>query len=202
MDRIRSAGKLLPVIMAGILMWGSAALAGGGNVLPACAELKGYSLSEMAKATAVYNTGIVAGLSETAPKVAMEVLVGDATVKAGTAFYLPIFFVDDSGAATPGFPRNVRDEKADQEFLMDYVNEAFGVESFIVQVDGKTTVLSDQYISGVKTGPLPDGIPAGTHYIVSAAFLTPLTPGVHTVGVGGLIGGQPVVFLSYQVNVK
>ena len=31
--------------------------------------------------------------------------------------------------------------------------------AFIVQVDGKTTILDDDYIVGVKTAPLPDGRP-------------------------------------------
>jgi hypothetical protein len=47
---------------------------------------------------------------------------------------------------------------------------------------------------------LLDGTPAG-QYIVSAAFLAPLKPGKHTVGIGGIINGDPVVFVSYEVTV-
>jgi hypothetical protein len=71
----------------------------------------------------------------------------------------------------------------------------------LVQVDGKTTTLSGDYIAGTKTPPLLDGTPAGTHYIVSAAFLEPLSPGEHTVAIGGIINGAPTVFVSYTVNV-
>jgi hypothetical protein len=153
----------------------------------------------MAVATAVYNVG------GTLPDVPFEVLVPfepNVTVEPGTQLYLPIFYVDDSGGAPPGFPTDITDQDADADFLASYAFDAFGVTDFIVQVDGKTTILSDDYVSGVTTAPLPDGTPAGTHYIVSAAFLTPLTPGVHTVGIGGIIGGEPVVFVPYTVTVR
>jgi hypothetical protein len=68
------------------------------------------------------------------------------------------------------------------------------------EVDGVTTILDDDYIRSVRTPPLLDG--GGDEYIVCAAFLTPLTPGEHTVGVGGIVNGEPVVFLSYNVTVR
>jgi len=134
--------------------------------------------------------------------VPFHVLVGDATVKPGTALYLPVFFADDSGGAPPGFPANVNNQAADAAFLSDIALLFFGVEDFLIQVDGRTTVLDEGYISGTPTPPLLDGAPPGTNYIVSAAFLTPLTPGKHTIGIGGIIGGQAVVFISMTVTVK
>jgi len=196
-NRDRTVKVLIAVL--GVLTCTASALAGGGNVQPSSAKPKGYSLLEMAEETAVYNVG------GTLPDVPFEVLVGriaDYTVKPGTMLYLPIFYVDDSGGAPPGFPTDITDQDADADFLASYAFGAFGVTDFIVQVDGKTTVLNDDYISGVTTAPLPDGTPPGTHYILSAAFLTPLTPGAHTVGLGGIIGGEPVVFVSYNVTVK
>jgi hypothetical protein len=183
---------------------GAMALAGGGNVMPAQANGKGSSLADLAVATAVYNTGVQAGNPATppAPKIPFEVLVGDTTLKPGTMIYLPIFVDDDSGGAPTGFPANITNQAADAASLDALVFNAFGITAFIVDVDGQTTVLSDAYISGVKTAPLLDGTPAGTNYIVSAAVLTPLTPGKHTVGIGGMIGGTPVVFVSYSVTVK
>ncbi len=198
----RSTGKVFAGMVAGVMALAATAMAGGGNVLPSTASFKGFSLQQMAKATAVYNTGVTAGISEPAPNVPVQILVKDTRVPAGTGFYLPIFFDDDSGGTTAGFPTDVSDQSADAAFLLEFVNAAFGVERFIVQVDGQTTVLSPDYIAGVTTGSLPDGVPPGTHYIVAAAYLTPLTPGVHTVGFGGVIDGQPVVFLSYRVTVK
>jgi hypothetical protein len=180
------------------------ALAGGGNVLPASAKPRGYSLAKIAGATAVYNTGFTTGNPATPPppEVPFEVLVADATVKPGTMLYLPVFYASDSGTPPPGFPSDITDQAADAAFLDEYVLATYGVEAFIVQVDGKTTVLDDAYIVGVTTPPLLDGTPPGTQYITSAAFLTPLTPGQHTVSVGGIVGGVPVAFLTYHVTVR
>jgi hypothetical protein len=183
------------------------ALAGGGNVLPASANPKGYSLSEIAVDTAVYNTGSASGNPETPPPpdVPFEILVpsiGSYTVKPGTMLYLPVFFADDTDSLYPGFPADISDQAADAAYLDSYVFATYDVTSFIVQVDGKTTVLNDGFICGVTTAPLLDGTPGGTHYIVCAAFLTPLTPGQHTVSIGGIIGGSPVAFISYSVTVS
>jgi hypothetical protein len=177
---------------------------GGGEVIPASANPKGQSLLDMAAATAVYNTGVQAGnpLTPPPPEVPFEVLVGDVTVRPGTFIYLPIFVADDSGGAPAGFPANVSDQNADATYLEDLIFGEAQVSAFVVQVDGRTTVLDADYISGTKTAPLLDGTPAGTNYIVDAAFLTPLSPGKHVVGIGGLIDGEPVGFLEYGVTVK
>jgi hypothetical protein len=187
-----------------VLVCAASALAGGGNVLPASANPKGYSLSEIAVATAVFNTGQMTGNPATPPPpdVPFHILVADTTVKPGTMLYLPIFVADDSGGAPAGFPADITDQDADADYLDSLVLNSFGVEAFIVQVDGKTTVLDDDYVSGTTTAPLLDGTPAGTHYIVSAAFLTPLTPGKHTVSIGGIINGVPVAFVSMSVTVR
>jgi hypothetical protein len=55
------------VALLGVLACAGSALAGGGNVLPASAKPKGYSLSEMAVATAVYSSGITSGNPATPP---------------------------------------------------------------------------------------------------------------------------------------
>jgi hypothetical protein len=116
--------------------------------------------------------------------------------------YLPIFYFDDSGVAPPGFPTNIADQAADAAFLNRTAFELYGVTAFIVQVDGETTILGDDHVTSVKTEPLLDGTPAGTRYIISAAFLTPLTPGEHTVAIGGIVNGTPVAFVSYKVTVS
>ena len=185
-----------------LLAFAGPALAGGGEVMPATASPKDFSLLKAASATAFYNVAQFVGLRVAAPPVPFQVLTGDTTVKPGTMLYLPVFFADDSATPVPGFPADVTDQAADAAYLDDLVLNGFGVEAFLVEVDGRVTVLNDAYISGVTTSPLPDGPPDGTHYIVSAAFLTPLTPGKHTVSVGGIIDGEPVVFLSYTVNVR
>ncbi len=86
--------RAVKVLMAavGVLACTASALAGGGKVLPPDATPKGYSLSDMAVATAAYNEDQSAPL----PKVPFEVLVGDATVEPGTMLYLPVFYTDNA----------------------------------------------------------------------------------------------------------
>jgi hypothetical protein len=188
------------------------ARAGGGEVLPPNANQKGYSLSDAAGATAVANTG-----GPAVTNLPFQLLNGDATVKPGTMLYVPVFFADDSGVPDPApFPTNLNDQNAIADYLIDAVNafiHSHGAPPFVeitdlfVEVDGKITVLGDSSVVGVTTAPLPDGSPAGTHYIVSAAFLTPLTPGTHTVAIGGDVSvfgvdAGPTVAASYTVTVR
>jgi len=200
----RNRSVMMCTAIFSVLTCAAYAQCGGSEVLPACASPYGYSLAEIARATAVYNTGIQAGspLTPPPPDVPFQVLVGDATVRPDTIFYVPIYVVDDSGGAPAGFPTDINNQRADAACLEGVVFGLYGVTDLIVQVDGKTTVLNNGYIAGVRTPPLLDGTPAGTHYIVSAVFLTPLAPGKHTVGIGGIIGGAPVVFVSYNVTVR
>jgi hypothetical protein len=193
------------LILASVLSLAPAgrAWADGGSVLPAVQDVDGYSLADAAQATAVYNTGIQAGNPATppAPNLPFDVLVGDTSLSPNTYIYLPIFDADNSAPVPPNFPSSITDQAADASFLDSYVLSNYGVTAFIVQVDGQTTVLDDTYITGVTTPTLLDGTPGGDEYISSSAFLTPLSPGDHTIGIGGLISGQPQTFLSYSVDV-
>jgi hypothetical protein len=179
------------------------ARAEGGNVLAAVQDVDGYSLATAAQATAVYNTGLQAGNPATPPppNLPFAVLVGDTSLSPNTYIYLPIFDADNSAPVPPGFPASITEQAADASFLDSYVLSNYGVSAFIVQVDGQTTVLDDSYITGVTTPTLLDGTPGGDEYISSSAFLTPLSPGDHTIDIGGLISGQPQTFLSYSVDV-
>ena len=167
------------VIVLGILAYGAPAWAGPGGVLPANAKAKGYSLSAAASATAVYNTG------GAAPDVPFTVLFSDTTVKPGTMLYVPIFFADNSPPITGDFPANVTNHEQDVFYYYD--PSEYGFQYFFITVDKKTTIISSDYLVGVNTAPLADG--GGTQYIVSAAFLTPLTPGTHTISIGGAFNG-------------
>jgi hypothetical protein len=189
---------------AALLACVASAVAWAGYVAPPSASVECYSLADAAKATAVYNTGISVGSSDTpdAPDVPFEIVEGDTTVDPGTYLYLPIFHSDDSSPVDPGFPQHIKNQNVDAAFLDNLVLNNFGVTAFVVQVDGKTTTLDDSYITGVTTPPLLDGDPAGTHYISIAAFITPLPPGDHTVGFGGLIDGSPVIFGSFEITVS
>lgn len=183
-----------------------AALAGGGNVLPAVQDVDGYSLATAAQATAVYNTGIQAGNPATPPPPSLpfDVIVGDAVEQPNTYIYLPVFVEDNSGPPVPpapNFPSDITNQVADAAYLDNFLLTNYGVSSLLVQVDGQNTVLDDSYITGVTTAPLLDGTPGGNEYISSSAFLSPLSVGDHTVSIGGLIGGSPAIFLSYDVTV-
>ena len=181
------------------------AFAGGGNVRPSRAKAKGYSLIEMAAITAYYNSYFITfgpSPSNPPPDVPIQILVADATVSRGTWFYVPVYYADDAGGAPAGFPANIDDQAADAEFLENAVLTGYGISTLVVAVDGKVTRLDGSYISGVTSPvPLVDGSPPGSHYICSAAFLTPLSPGTHEVAVGGIIDGEPVLFLYYAVTV-
>jgi len=199
------SGRLQFVAIFGMALSAAAsALADDRDILPADASPEGYSLMRIAKDTAVYNTGQMTSNPETPPPpdVPFHILVADATVRRGTLFYLPVFVADDSGGTPPGFPVDIQDQHADAAYLNSVLLSSYDVTDLIVQVDGRTTILHNEYIVGVKTAPLLDGTPGGTHYIVSAAFLSPLSPGEHTVAIGGIIGGMPVAFLSYNVTVR
>lgn len=206
--RLAHRSQGIPFVLAGVIL-GTLGLAApcansGGDVLPPWADVFGYSLLDAAVATAVYNTGMQSGNPDTPPppRVPFDVLVGDTTIRPGEFIYVPIYVADDSGGVPAGFPKDIYDQKADAEYLDDLVYEEYGVTAFFVEVDGKITVLNNDYIVGTKTPPLLDGTPAGTHYMVAATFCSPLAPGEHTVELGGIIDGEPTVFLDYSVTVK
>jgi hypothetical protein len=209
--------SFLGVVLAliSLALSASAARAGGGNVMPANANPKGYSLAAAAAATAVYDTGAESGNPATPPppQLPFQLVIDDITVKPGTMLYVPVFHADDSGVPDPApFPASLNNPAVNADYLIDAVNafihdvvglpDSVVIDSFVVFVDGKPTVLNPDYTVGVTTPPLLDGPPAGTHFIVSGVFLTPLTPGNHTVGIGGLIAGQPAEFAERNVTVK
>lgn len=183
------------------------AFAGGGNVLPSNAQPKGYSLDDAAAATAQFNTG---PHSATPPSLPFYTVADDATVKPGTFLYIPVFYTDDSGTPDPlPFPADISDRDAAADYLIDslnaYIHHVQGlpdsviISDLLIEVDGQDTVLDDSYVGTATTAPLQDG--GGTHYIVSGAFLTPLTPGKHAIGIGGVINGHNVVFFENTVTV-
>ena len=176
----------------------ASALAQGGNVLPANATPNGYSLWDMAALTAVDNVG-----GSVTPNVPFEVLVGSIsayTVNSGTTLYVPILFTDDSPPvfSPPPFPADITDQSADAQYLDAVALGTYGVSGLFLDVDGNTTPITDAYVTGATTAPLPDG--GGTHYIVSAAFLSPFAIGEHTVDIGGYINGNAQVFISDTIT--
>jgi hypothetical protein len=175
-------------------------LAGGGNVLPGPAKPRGYSLSDMAKATAFFNTG--PHTPDTYPTTPFQILFSRDNltfeVSPGTMFYVPVLFIDDTKPVIGTFPY-VNDRDAVLNYF--YSQEQLGNVYAQIVVDGEVNSLGSDHVVGVGPVNLGDAyddpithihVPAGTHYIVSAAFLTPLTKGAHTVQILGKSTGKAV----------
>jgi hypothetical protein len=180
----------------------SAGTSARASVLGSSAMPNGYSLSTLAADTAVYNTGIQSSNPATpaAPSIPFQVLEGTMTVPTNSYLYLPVFYADNSAPVDPAFPASIANQATDAAYLDNLVLTGFNVSAFVVQIDGQTTPLDDSYIVGVNTPTLLDGTPGGNEYITSAAVLSPLSAGAHTIGYGGVIGGQDVIFDSFTVT--
>jgi hypothetical protein len=148
---------------------------GGGNVLPPTAKPKGYSLTDIAKATAFFTT--------TAPN------DNTFTVQPGTMLYVPIFFADDSPEIFGHFPDATVPEAVTNYFFSD---DELGAEFLEIVIDGKITSIAEDsgYIVGVKGIKLADG--PGTQYLPAAVFLTPLTKGTHSVTIRAEFTGAAI----------
>jgi hypothetical protein len=161
----------------------------GGHVLPARAEPHDFSLYEIAKATAAFN---VTDHSGTPPSIPFQMLYTTATntfdVPAGTMLYVPVLQNDDSSPVIGTFP-----DFGNREALLQYFysQKQLGVQYTTLTVDGKETSLGGDYLVGVSVPPLPDG--GGTHYMVVAAYLSPLPVGHHVIGISALVTGAALV---------
>jgi len=165
-------------------------LAGGGNVLPPTAKPRGYSFSDMAKATAYFNTGGRASNTPNTPFQILYVIDSQTSntfeVSQGSMFYVPMVFTDNSPSRLVGvFPNiNIREELLNYFYSPDQLGNNYTQ----ILVDGEVNSLGSDYVVGVPV-PLADG---GTQYIVSAAFLTPLSNGTHTVEIRVSFTGKAV----------
>ena len=185
-----------------------AAPMGGGNVLPAQAQPKGYSLMKLAETTAAFN---VTDHSGPPPSVPFQILVWRGNnepfhVRPGTMLYVPILYNSDSPPVVGNYP-----DVTNRAALLDYwySQQEFGVVYTNITVDGKVTSLGPDYLVGVKFDvQLPD---TAMQYMTVAAVLTPLTKGQHTVEISALatgdaikalFGGDFQFSLAYTVIVK
>jgi len=162
----------------------------GGNVLPPTAKPRGYSLQEIAAATAVFNTGDRSG---TPPPVPFQILYTTGTpaittfeVEPGTMLFVPILYSDNSAPILGDFP-----DVNDQEAVADYYfnPEQLGAEFIEVVVDGQVTTITPEYVVGAETPGLPTG---GNLYTTAGVFLTPLSKGVHTVTIRARLTGEAI----------
>lgn len=181
-----------------------AAATGGGNVLPAQAQAKGYSLLRLARVTAAYN---VTDHSGPAPNIPFQMLVwkADSTtfeVRPGTMLYVPILYNSDSPPVVGNFP-----DPTDRAALLYYwySQQEFGIVYTTITVDGDVTSLGPDYLMGLKFAtPLPD---TATQYMTVGAVLSPLGKGTHTVEIsalatGAALGGEWGFSLAYTVIVR
>ena len=175
-----------------ITMWGAIlsllisatpALAGGGNVLPPTAKPDGYSLTDLAALTGAFNVGPRDGVSPTVdtPFVMLYIPANGDTefhVERGTILYVPVVY-------SFGDAVDVTDKAA----LVDlyFSPDKYGAEYLEIVVDGKvTSVMRYGYPVGAVI-PLEGG--STLEYSTVAAFLSPLTPGTHTVTIRSLFDG-------------
>lgn len=183
----------------------------GGKVMPSTAKIAGYSLVDMAQALAKFTTS---GNNLTyLPKTPFQILylknladtTNSFTVSPGTHLFVPIAAIDNSPPIIGNFP-------SDQNQAQNYVvsQEQLGAR-FEITVDGMTTSIRPSYIAGPVSveGGLLNG---GSRFMQVGVFLTPLSPGEHTItcrafyggnAVTALTGGVPVSFeFTYQVTVQ
>ena len=191
---------------------------GGGQVLPVTASPYGYSLADMARATALFNTSgnnpadyphtpfqilyVDPATESLTPSGggALETGTNSFVVAPGTPFYVPLAFVDDSPPILGTFPT---DPSATANYV--FAPDQLGTSNLVLTVDGRATSIGAAYAAGpVQTPPLPDG--GGTHIITVGAFLTPLSPGTHTVTISGVFAGLAfqqatgLSFLQFQLT--
>jgi hypothetical protein len=188
--------------------WSDAAAAGGGNVLPSTAHPFGWSLSRMTGALAFFT--ISGNDPAYYPDTPFQVLYYDPstrhdetaggglhimgsntfTVRPDTLFFVPVFSVDDSPPIIGTWPTT-----HEQAVAYFFGPTQVGVKGLEITVDGRTSPLRAAYLAGpVTTAPLPDG--GGTHILTVGAFLSPLSPGQHTVSIsGGAFGAG--IFTTY-----
>jgi hypothetical protein len=196
---------------------------GGGNVEPPKAKPHGYSLTDMASAIALFSTS--GNNSQYYPDTPFQILFEDPTtivvthegggllvtasnsftVHAGTPFFVPIVYLDDSPPVWGTFPTEPCEAP---EYAFGHAQ--IGLTNLEIIVDGKGTCIGPAYTAGpVLTPPLLDG--GGTHFISIGAFLTPLSVGTHTVRFNATFAGDAFVAgtglsfetaeFTYQVNV-
>lgn len=203
MDKGRRMRWGIRALVAVTMLTMCATAAPGGKNAPGTVQPPDRNLlSQAASATADFNVG-----GGTAPAVPYEILAGgagDYTATPQTSFYVPIFFADDAPPlSVPGFPSNLKSADATTDYLIDAIDDFAGVNDVVatyIEVDGNVTVLGNPYTVGVDAPSLADG---GTHYIVSAAFLSPLSPGTHTIGIGAVLSdGTQIGPPGYTVTVK
>jgi len=171
---------------------GLTACVNGGVVLPPTATPSGFSLDDMAAEMALFSTSGNDLLYY--PDTPFQILYTSATntftVPAGTTFFVPVFFVDDSPPVLGTFP-----DDADDIAAYVFGADQLGGYDMQIVVDGTATTLGPAYLGSatVDGAGLLDG--GGHNFIQLGGFVTPLSPGEHTVKIIANFDGAVIVAL-------
>lgn len=170
----------------------------GGQVMPSNANVAGYSLLKMAEELANFTTSRNnPDYFPTTPFPFQILYLKDLndttnsfTVSRDTYLFVPIAGIDNSPPIIGNFP-------SDSNHVTNYVvsQNQLGAR-FEITVDGKTTSIRPSYIAGPVYANL-----TGYQLIQVGVFLTPLSPGEHTITCRVFFGGQAVTALTGGVPV-
>jgi hypothetical protein len=195
----------------------------GGKVLSSDVKPYGYSLDDIARAMALFSSSsnvqhypttpfqLLFTDPNTAPTTSTVtcpdggqgtflVAANTFPVTAGVAFFVPLFFVDDTPPVLGVFPTQ-KSQAADYFFGATQ----YGGRDMEIIVDGRSTAVGADFLGGpVETPPLLDALSAsfcqqnsipgcgkaGTHFMQLGAFIAPMSVGVHTAEIKGQLGNS------------
>lgn len=163
--------------------------ADSGHVLPPSATPHGWSIDDMAAAVA--NFSISGNNLAYYPDTPFQIIYrhpGNAfTLKPGTFLFVKVIFIDDSAPVIGDWP--VDESGAGYYF---FSRTELGAHDLQIEIDGRVFRLDDPgYIGGpVPTPTSPDG---SEHFIQTGAFVTPLSPGSHTLTIRGVLDGDAML---------
>jgi hypothetical protein len=187
----RMSGGLATTLMTGLCLAASpiCASAGSGHVLPPTARPHDWSIDDMAAAVA--NFSISGNNLAYYPNTPFQIIYrhpGNAfTVKPGTFLYVKVIFIDDSAPVIGDWP-------AGKDGVADYFfgRSELGAHDLEIEVDGEVFSLDNPgYVGGpVPTPSSPDG---SEHFIQTGAFVSPLSPGTHSLTIRGVLDGDAMV---------
>ena len=132
------------VFLSAVSVAAPPAMAEGGKVLPATAKPRGYSLADLARATAAFNVSNrdPANLPDIPFQVLFTLTDGNSnefTVDQGTMFYVPLLYIDDSPPIVGDFPDDLNDRAELEAYV--FGSEQIGVDLLQIVVDGQVTNL-------------------------------------------------------------
>ncbi|HEY9834731.1 MAG TPA: hypothetical protein V6D26_29535 [Stenomitos sp.] len=172
-------------------------IASGGRVVPSPTTIAGYSLADMAQALANFSTNsAITNINDPSylPQTPFQILylknpntdtTNSFTVPRDTYLFVPIANINTVPPIIGNFPSDPNQAKA-------YVvsQEQLGGK-FEITVDGRTTPIPYSYVAGPVYANQ-----TGYYFIQVGVFLTPLSPGEHTITCRGIYDGKAVTALT------